>query len=62
MVFFVQGWTGIGLALIILTLAVVVALLRAAFRVDPFTSGLLVPFLFWLAFLSVVNSAIVLMN
>ena len=62
MVFFAMGMADLSFAVILGTLAALGGLIVTAFRIDAFSSGLLVPNFVWLAFLSVVNLAIVLMN
>ncbi len=62
MVFFAMGMAMFSLAVIMATLAALGGLMVATFKLDAFSSGLLTPNFVWLAFLSIVNLAIVLMN
>lgn len=61
-VFFGMESPGIGLVIILALLAALAMTVRAFFAADRFAGWIMVPYLAWIAFASILNAAILLMN
>ncbi len=61
-VFFGMESPGLGLVVILALLAALAMTVRAFFTVDRFAGWIMVPYLAWVAFASLLNGAILLMN